>query len=274
MIGSLGAVKALEADENKTLRKDRVWVYSVYESYTLSGGESLKDMEVRYDRTEEINGRPYLIYTSSYGHEFALREEHGKIFRHYFDESLDSGDEKPLPADEHLIYDFNLGKGDSFDGIMTRLDVWDLERYPDYSTAETTYTIADTQALELSDVELKVQWLNGSYLNSNCEYRIVEGVGPFDLGMLAAMMYGPFKAGVGYREHEVDFERLEDMEGNVILTREDVENAIREARIREVQNGHPASNGKIYDLNGREIRNPEPGTVYIQGGRKMSRVRH
>ena len=41
MIGSLGAVKAQEADENKTLRKDRVWVYSVYESYTLSGGESL-----------------------------------------------------------------------------------------------------------------------------------------------------------------------------------------------------------------------------------------
>ena len=83
MIGSLGAVKAQEADENKTLRKDRVWVYSVYESYTLSGGESLKDMEVRYDRAEEINGRPYLIYTSSYGHEFALREEHGKIFMNY-----------------------------------------------------------------------------------------------------------------------------------------------------------------------------------------------
>ena len=59
---------------------------------------------------------------------------------------------------------------------------------------------------------------------------------------------------------------VRDIEGNVIFKHEDFGS---DAGVEEILTDNAISkDARMYDLNGREIRNPEPGTVYIQGGRK------
>ena len=57
--------------------------------------------------------------------------------------------------------------------------------------------------------------------------------------------------------------RVTDADGTVLYYNQSLDNVGVDAI-----NADPRPDARMYDLNGREIRNPEPGTVYIQGGRK------
>ena len=62
-----------------------------------------------------------------------------------------------------------------------------------------------------------------------------------------------------------------DAEGNVIFSAADFDAPAYSAGMPEVgfdMGRTQAKDDKKYDLNGREIRNPLPGTVYIQNGEK------
>ena len=67
-----------------------------------------------------------------------------------------------------------------------------------------------------------------------------------------------------YGIHLIRFHSLEDTDGNVLVRINDIPAGADQIDMAPEE----AGDGKIYDLMGREIHDPQPGTVYIRNGKK------
>ena len=102
----------------------------------------------------------------------------------------------------------------------------------------------------------------------NREIIFVEGIGP-NKGYLCQPQFMAMVHGTG--SALVVLNNVTDAEGNVIFSAADFDAPAYSAGMPEVgfdMGRTQAKDDKKYDLNGREIRNPLPGTVYIQNGEK------
>ena len=208
-----------------------------------------------------------------------LREENGKVYMllpeegvHVYDSENDNwmSETQPVaPGEEALLYDSTLDTGDDRDGYYTcSLLGAGIQMKADGNTARTGVK-------EVEGKELK--WLRDAPevlpftaqegeepARSAAQY--LEGVGNISYGDMTRLSGGDQITLDGVREL-VRFNRLYDAGGNVLLGSETPMDAPN-AGISGIETAG-GDDAKMYDLMGREIRNPLPGTVYIQKGKKF-----
>lgn len=242
----------------QTVRKDRKWFYSGY----------LSTDSVAFLRTETVDGTEYHVYNGIgdlpyIGEEAFMREDSGRIYR-YMKDSVDS----VHGSGEYLLYDLNTPEGGSFQGLF--FEFMEPENTVIPYIADVKVSHKSPHGLDIPGVEAPG---GGGVISDYCgmamevegfsiwdDANIYEEVGPaydFVGTWTTPMLPGENSARKGYR-----FEYMADMDGNILCL------GTHYRTIEEVEAVNPGQKSRKYDLNGREIRNPEPGTVYIQGGRK------
>ncbi len=203
----------------------------------------IETMTLKGDST--INGTAYRVLKSDLDRKFLVREDHNRVFRH-----------NPEDGTETLLYDFNMLPGDSFGysghygqmdaGITVEKIVWE----PDYRT---------DRCLLIQDWNVEIRDEHGNTAG-NEKFKVISPLGMVDCGTFADFETGPWPTN-GLQP--TSLMRVTDADGTVLYYNQSLDNVGVDAI-----NADPRLDSRIYDLNGREIRNPEPGTVYIQGGRK------
>ena len=165
-------------------------------------------------------------------------------------------------GDEVLIYDFGAKEGDKYMTVS-------MDGHGSFHTW--------SQMMEVYVVKTDTVMINGhgrrrQYLSMSEDlyftgYIAVEGVG-INIGAVHLPQYILFNSPDDRVFH---FDSMTDAEGNVLFTGADFDAPAYDAGVPEVgfDTGRtPAKDNKMYDLNGREMRNPLPGTVYILNGEK------
>ena len=103
---------------------------------------------------------------------------------------------------------------------------------------------------------------------SDCKFEYVEGVGNVGSGNFAAMEnIILYQASLFAPIYHCGFNNQYDLEGNVVFEGRGMEIPKFEG-VSAVASDAGNCDNRMYDLMGREINNPLPGTIYIRGGRK------
>ena len=183
----------------KMIREDRVWEY-IKETTLIDKTVVYEQFQMKFDGTEIVNGKTYhkLVYTGAVqtmtevstanGRKsikikkaentnkiyYLMREENGKVYTY-----LDRVDGSQQRNIEHLSYDFNLKKGDKFDGLAYYdMQFFDLSQFEDAKIDSIGEALIDGETCKVqvfSDFGVKA-----------CKKTATEGIG-FNYGILPAM---------------------------------------------------------------------------------------
>lgn len=290
------------AEEYKSMiRYDRVWqCYS-----TLDGTDEDTYKCMRFDGTEEINGKTYhrlvtfkkriMDYDPETGpivkqmvdcleHEGYLREENGKVYTLiedmedprtdtrdpslgwlYIPGNSDSDGNKKYS--EYLLYDFNIEENGIYDGIS----------FVTGSAWNNRFAILNVSYVEIDGEEYKKMYVcpedeleyHETYDTPYSSYQsIVEGIGAIGYGCLNYHEFIDWPLRLYAHNY---FTCLYDMDGNVIYS-EDPEYFGFEygsfASVKNMAEDTGEAPAPLYDILGRRILAPAPGQLYIRGGKK------
>lgn len=198
------------------------------------------------------------------GKAYLLMQREGDLFT--WDESV--GDYTPTgsftPDQESLVYDFTKEVGDSIT----------LMNYPWYYNTDNNIFDGTFKAdLELTnkytDTYFGVERIYQEWtrmFNGNNPVKHIEGIGILEYNLLPFYISSNWFMTTSKRRCKhcfgkvVDLNRVYEKDGTVIY------DSFSDVPIVERER---VDDGRMYDLSGREIREPQRGTVYIQGGRKM-----
>ena len=229
--------------------------------------------EMYFEGKCERNGKEYSVLRTSPDDVLALmRQEGGKVYLLIDEDFIGKYDiydctkpETDAPESyigkEYLVYDFDAGKGDQYSGIA-------------YDFTENAVFLG--YDIHISDVdEISV---NGTTLRrQHCGFEdmvIVEGYGS-NFGQCLMPQVITCITGTGdYCTQRCEMHHIIDRTTREeIFTYEDFSKpsvGVEEIPAEQPSDGVQAKpkDNKMYDLNGREIRNPLPGTVYILNGEK------
>ncbi len=228
--------------------------------------------EMYFEGKCERNGKEYSVLRTSPDDVLALmRQEGGKVYllidenfigRYNIFDLNDPGTDDPEKyiGKEYLVYDFDAKKGDEFNGIF-------------YCVANDVIYL--NMGLEVYDVdEISVNGQNLRRLDiPHCGF-VVEGYGAQNGNCLIPQFIECCAGHDHYCDPELKMHHIIDRETREeIFTYEDFSKpsvGVEEIPAEQPSDGVQAKpkDNKMYDLNGREIRNPLPGTVYIQNGEK------
>ena len=214
----------------------------------------------------ELNGKTYNPVMNGETVCGYVRQEGNKVFLLVDEEHI-----SPIPSeyggilpigDDVLLYDFDAKPGDKYmtvsvEPFSTRLG--DIFAY--YKLLEIVVREVDTVVVNGRKRTRQRATADGWY---KCTF--VEGIG-INTGFFYLPQY-VFEEG---SYSKTLFDNMSDAEGNIIFTAADFDAPAYDAGVPEVgfdTGMTPAKDNKMYDLNGREIHNPLPGTVYIQNGEK------
>ncbi len=224
-----------------------------------------------FDSPVELYGKmyhPLKDRRSENGEVYAyMRQEGNKVYILIDGESVippfdtDSGVEYAA-GDELLLYDFDAKVGDEY----WSPSVSDSMTMP-YIEVLTPVTVTNVDTILVNGV-LRKRLMTKTLGGGSPEINIVEGIGP-SRGYMHIPLYGPLCTCM----HTTDafVKDVVDADGKVIFKAADFDAPSYSAGVPEVgfdTGMTPAKDNKMYDLNGREIRNPLPGTVYILNGEK------
>ena len=168
------------------------------------------------------------------------------------------------PGDEILIYDFGAKEGDKY--LTVSMD--DYGSFYANPKMVEVYVIK-TNTTMINGHERRRQYLSPFEDWPETQYIAVEGIG-INIGAVHLPQYCLLPS-LDPSIRVYHFDSMTDSEGNVIFTAADFDAPSYSAGVPEVgfdTGMTPVKDNKMYDLNGREIRNPLPGTVYIQNGEK------
>ncbi len=248
-----------------TVRQDRIWFYKTYAPLPVIDS-------VKFIRLEVIGEHEYHVYNGigdlPYLREEAfMREENGRIYR-YMKDSIDT---EHGPG-EYLLYDLNAQKDESFEALQFKYDVSENTVGPYFANI----TVTDKWMLGYLDppgylptgggaeCELRCMRVSvdGSRDWANIDNLIYEEAGPvYRFSGIWTVPILPEDGETclleGYR-----FDGMTDTDGNLICL------GGHAVGVEEIEDTTLEESGRIYDLNGREIVSPDPGTIYIQNGRK------
>ncbi len=169
----------------------------------------------------------------------------------------------PYPDGEHV-----LGTGE--EALVCDFSASEGYKYMMSGYPKFLYDVTVTQAdkILVNGIIRKRIVVTCNDIKEDGEIIFVEGIGSnkgyLCLPQFLAMVHGTGSA-------LVFLNNVTDAEGNVIFTAADFDAPAYSAGVPEVgfdTGGTRIVDNKMYDLNGREIRNPLPGTVYIQNGEK------
>lgn len=204
-----------------------------------------------------------------------LREENGKVYMllpeegvHVYDPADDrwtSAMQPVEPGTEVLLYDFTLDTGDARQGYYScSLLNEGVQMKADGNIVRTGVKEVEGKELKwLRDTPSVAPFDQGGILTGS---QYLEGVGNISEGDMTRLGYGDYLDLDGASE-QVCFNRLYDASGNVLLGAEQAVTSPG-AAIAGIE-ADRADDSRMYDLMGREIRNPLTGTVFIRGGKKF-----
>ncbi len=253
VIESDGTITYEQYEPVPMIREGQVW------EYHLSGGKAdvgnvERLLRFGFKGTVERNGTEYhrLIDLDTEETVALMREEYRQVYI-LLPEDKDSGEKER----EALLYDFGYRMLSGVESVAFRGHDWDNpfgNPYMHVQSASHLYGMP-------SDNGTRIRWVFVHY-GPEAPYSAIEGIGSIWGGTL----FAPVADKTEYTDSapRIVFNNLYDSEGNVLFPGADK----KVAGMETVSGDDRANDSRIYDLNGREIRNPEPGTVYIQGGRK------
>ena len=165
-------------------------------------------------------------------------------------------------GDEVMIYDFGAKEGDKY--LTVSMD--------GHGSFHTWSQMIEVYVVKTDTVMINGHGRRRQYLSMSEDlyftgYIAVEGVG-INIGAVHLPQYILFNSP---DDRVFQFDSMTDAEGNVLFTKADFDAPAYDAGVPEVgfdTGMTPAKDNKMYDLNGREIHNPLPGTVYILNGEK------
>ena len=216
-----------------------------------------------FDGTKELDGKIYSVFRDCFNQPAAyLREEGKKIYRHN-DESIQIINPS-LQDSEFLLYDFGAQSGDTLSVYGFSFGSMMFYKVQIEVLACDTIEIEAKNGTKLQRIRHKAKW-DGADL----ELTVIEGMG-FDRGLLH---YPQWHVAVisdatslyTYSPEKVDW-YTNHASGEFFL-KDFYKEAVNAGVSTTESDNNPDS--PVYDLMGREIKDPAPGTVYIQGGRKL-----
>ena len=239
----------------KMIQEGRVWEYWLHDDD--SGVE--KFIRYGFKGTTEKNGRTYHNLTDlDNGSIVALmREEDYKVWLLLEGGEMQYHGKDPIevaPNSEAIIYNFGPDMFD-VDGMLfcanPEIDApYGTLLFHDRKNISFRFvTVGHWHLVSIRDISL-----------GNCiTYQIV---GPINGGTLCrpTKYYYPHLS-----ELKIQLNNLYDADGNIIFKGVNKRNA----GVEEIAAEGTMEDNRMFDLMGREIRNPLPGTVYIQNGRKF-----
>ena len=246
-------VSDLDREVGFIKERDYTWVYAEFDKYKY-GNVSYRKMGFNYLLNFGSSERPSYRRFGTLGisdnpdgewyktdfNRCYVREEDGKVYLYHSEESLYCLSSKPNL--ESLIYDFGVADG---------------EDLTFYSPEGEKAALIATGLTEVGGEDKLSYTFEGSD-GVTC----VEGIGITKGGILPAVntefdreAYGSFSNAVLVAVYDGD--------GNLIF-RQDLPIEIKAI---DSDNGFIAPAERIYDLQGRELREPVPGQPYIKGGK-------
>ena len=253
VIESDGTITYEQYEPVPMIREGQVW------EYHLSGGKAdvgnvERLLRFGFKGTVERNGTEYhrLIDLDTEETVALMREEYRQVHI-LLPEDKDSGEKER----EALLYDFGYRMLAGVESVAFRGHDWDNPFGNPYMHVQSASHLYGTS----SDNGTRIRWVFVHY-GPEAPYSAIEGIGSIWGGTL----FAPVADKTEYTDSapRIVFNNLYDSEGNVLCPGADK----KVAGVETVSGDDRANDSRKYDLNGREMRNPEPGTVYIQGGRK------
>ena len=280
-----------------TVREDRVWECAT-DYYDWSTGTAHSSLsKIRFRGTEQINGITYhrwvkteeILWQSKAGVIISmpdtsytektialLREDGGKIWiclsqeqdSLYQDDTdgayriITSSENIDLKdVTEKVLYDFTLNVGDSVTLLVEYFPEAKSGRYEAGGYLhEYKDQVEETEFREINNKTLR------QLKYSRCGIEAIESIGAYSLYSTLARPGVQFMIDGGYGQNAF-LNGIYDGAGNRIFGKWEY-SVPANAGISDVI--APVNlDRKMYDLMGREIKEPAPGTVYIQGGRKL-----
>ena len=240
------------------VREDRVWHYSEYSVYQGDRTEN-PDAVYRFNGSKDINGTNYSVLVDSKQDTVAMmRENSHKIYAYLNNvRPIERRDEANPEYTEYLVYDFDAQPGDS----ITVLTSDRISKGSFYLSNAVIKSVDRIKTGECTRIRQTIR------IDDQVMVTVVEGIG-CDSGWLFAPHNGMRLTGSLVSDVEAHLTYVCDNAGSIFKA-----NDFKEAgfgAIHEFQVSAPnTSVNRKYDLMGREIKEPAPGTVYIQGGRKL-----
>ena len=242
-------------DYAHTIRKDRTWVYSfvkdgVEETKSLHFGDEIHNDYGYYYPVIDEKGETVAHLAYGYFDDskvFRLAEDNPEIAKLFIDHSWYNGD--------YTLYVFRLGDSECYDTAAR------LRETGEYQIL--TVGVESNEVVMVDGEKCRRQVVTSSRRGKE-KFVIVEGIGA-NTGWLYEPAWGNPKA------YEVNglatLKEVLDGEGNVIFRYENFgpTNAVEDVLDDVASENDP----RMFDLFGREIRDPRPGTIYVQGGRKF-----
>ena len=237
-----------------TVREDRVWHYSCWERDKMGNKTVEVNSFLRFKGTKTVDSKLYHVLLMNDTDTAALmRQEDRKVYVYNGYNTKVSLRPQEEGLNESLIYDFGAEEHQTF---------W---MFWEYEHNVTPAVVRKKETLDIRGNLLSAQLLIFKY---NLENWIIEGVGPM-IGSLFSpgIAQTPYN-GIPWTEEDISFVKLTDLDGNILFEASDFPKLVL-AKITEVTEDSETVDSRMYDLMGREIKEPALGTVYIQGGRKL-----
>ena len=285
------------------IREDRVWEYISSNQVWDMHDHTLSTFQ--FDGTQEVNGKTYhqlkLKTVTSWemeaydiieigekhtvdSVEALLREEGGVVYMLVQTPSIMvyEGPENQYfteqPATENqevVIYDFTqIHPGDSFYASGNPLHGNQTFDFYYSCPMITKYCVVGVTD---DDGRNKIT-LRNCAVTEVCENRdgitpeetaadveVVEGIGNIGLGSFLVPETEWMMIATNGCSYDISFNNLYDLDGNVVYKGANVQ---KPSSGIESVGADAKTPGKLYDLTGREIRNPQRGTIYIRDGEK------
>lgn len=283
------------------IREDRVWEYYSYDDFWRTITHSLS--QYQFDGTQEINGKTYhqlklkdmvswqetsqTSETQTVDSVAALlREEEGVVYMLvqtpivmiYDAENQCFVQQKTEENQEVVIYDFTrIQPDDSFYASGNRLHANQTSELNYVCPMITEYSVVEVnegsagKIITLQNCGVVGMCVNYNFDpveqfgNDYANVDVMEGIGNIGAGSFLVpetKCVIEFCNGcLGYN----CFNNLYDLEGNVIYKGANVQ---KPSSGIESVGADAKTAGKLYDLTGREIRNPQRGAIYIRDGEK------
>lgn len=210
-----------------------------------------------------VGDKKYLPFISSEtGNTAALIRQDGKkcyvlITQEFLDNnhfSIETDDTEarlPVEGEELLIWDCETPVGESYIGLIQSSYLYDIGFCADAVeiASETKYENCGAE-WDCRTVEVKAH---------SSQVDIIDGIGPLQGYMFAPFLCPLYDVARGFFTYLTNVK--DKSTGDIIF------DSGATAGLDSV-GADGLQDSRMYDLTGREIRNPEKGTVYIQGGRK------
>lgn len=297
---SLIAISVPASAYEPTVREDRVWEYysEYFSSVTMEVNQAWASF--KFDGTADVNGKTYHkwvkfeevrkkgLINPDNGHinfttspkdttklTFALiREEGGKIwiclekmpgtsmFPEEYKVICNSDSVESAVITEGLLYDFSVNKGDSLTWVGSGIGALPSSSIEPYKyLSEVSDVIVETGSIEINGAKCKTYKFEMYGVNRP----FIQGVGMTRALLSYPSINEPIHS--SSYDYSLSLNGVYDGAGNRIFGEwknpMPGEGGISSVSVTD------ESDSRKYDLTGREIKEPAPGTVYIQGGRKL-----